>query len=130
MYRLVLEYGEIEEAKSSDVPFHLCLQFEATFDFNFPFRPLLEYICDCVRKKIRSAELILPEYLEFEDFVEGEMKLPDRSIGIYFEHSLAYLSFSSEHQEDLEFLVSSSGGLALQHPGYGLDDADLGAGYR
>lgn len=122
MYDLLLQFGDIELEKSSDVPFHVCLQFEAASDFNFPFRPLLEFIRACVSEHAGSAELILPEYIEFEDFVVGELKLPDRAIGIYFEYSLCYLSFSSSRREDLELLVNCSLGLTFQHAGYGLKD--------
>lgn len=122
MYQLLLDFDEIDEVKSSDVPFHVGLQFEAAFDFNFPFRPLLEFIRARVSEHAGTAELVLPEYIEFEDFIVGELKLPDRTIGVYFEYSLCYLSFSSPRREDLELLVNCSHGLAFHHEGYGLQD--------
>jgi len=97
---------------------------DAGFDFNFPFRPLLEFVRDRLTETSVSAELMLPEYIEFEDFVDGEMHLPDRRIGIYFEHSLSYVSFSSCRLENLKRLVSSADGLTFRHTGYGLSDAD------
>jgi len=120
MYEFVLAYDAIEEVEASEMRFHLCLLFEAAGDFNFPFRPLLHFIAEHLKKKTGSAELNLPEYLEYEDFVSGELKLPDRSIGIYFEHSLSYASFSSNSQEDLELLEDTSGRLRFRHAGYGL----------
>lgn len=75
MYKLLLDYHDIDEVKSSDVPFHVCLQFDAAFDFNFPFRPLLEFIRARVSEHAGTAKLVLPDYIVFEDFVVGELKL-------------------------------------------------------
>lgn len=120
MYKFVLAYDEIEEVETSEMRFHLCLQFEAAGDFNFPFRPLLHFIAEHLKRETGCAELNLPEYLEYEDFVVGGLKLPNRSIGIYFEHSLSYASFSSHSRKDLELLEGTSRGLSFRHTGYGL----------
>lgn len=123
MYIVRLEYGKIEEAESADCQFRVCHYFDACFDFNFPFRPLLAFIRDGMRTKESRVELVLPEYFEYEDFVEGCFDLGDRQIGVYFEHSLAYVSFAADHPECLTLLKETTEGSVFRHDGYGLADA-------
>ena len=125
MYEIILNYDQIAVNKSAEAKFHVCLYFDAMFDFNFPFRPLLAYISDCLQRNGVSTEVKLPAYMEFEDFVTGEFIVGGRQIGIYFEHSLSYVSFSSNSYADLEQIVAASAGKRFQHAGYGLDDAKL-----
>ena len=125
MYDVVLNYDQIERDESADAKFHVCLQFDAAFDFNFPFRPLLAFIAECLRRQGVTTEVRLPDYFEFEDFVTGEFIVDGRETEIYFEHSLSYISFSSNSKVDLEQLITASAGRCFQHEGYGLNDAKL-----
>lgn len=54
-----------------------------------------------------------------------ELIVDGRDIGIYYEHSLSYVSFSSNSTADFGKLVTVSAGKRFQHAGYGLDDAQL-----
>lgn len=134
MYEIRLAFEEIEEAgphsgvesdKFDDLKFCVSQHFDACFDFNFPFRPLLLFIRDCIKQQKNAVELILPVYGEFEDFIDGHITLGDRTIAVYFEHSLACLSFASDKREDLETLVAATTGQSFQHVGYGLKDGQL-----
>lgn len=80
MYDIVLNYDQIEASDSAEIKFHLCLPFDAMFDFNFPFRPLLAFIAECLRRQSVSAEVKLPDYFEFEDFVTGEFIVDGRRL--------------------------------------------------
>ncbi len=124
MYEIDLACKWVEESKTSDAPFEVSQYFEAYFDFNFPFRPLLEFIRDCMRMKGSRVEIELPEYCKFEDFVSGSFIVQGRRIRIYFENSLAYMSFSSCNRGDLVMLLEASNGHRFLHVGYGLEDAD------
>ena len=134
MCEIHLAFEEIEEngpgkGIETDWPdecrFRVSQSFEACFDFNFPFRPLLTLIRDCMRMKESHVELVLQEYGEFEDFVTGSFDVASRKIAVYFEHSLAYLSFASDCRQDLELLIETTNGQDFQHEGYGLEDGQL-----
>ena len=125
MYSVVLAFSKIENNGFADSKFYTGQHFDAPYDFNFPFRPLLEFIAECLRQKGVTVEISLPDYMEFEDFIEGEFTVEGREISIYFEHSLCDCSFASDFQEDLMMLVDASQGKVFQHEGYGLDNADL-----
>ena len=43
----------------------------------------------------------LPEYEANEDFVEGTLRFGDEVLRIYYEHSLSYLSLSTDRCEVL-----------------------------
>ena len=126
MYEVVLAYERIEEDDLSELRFHMCHYFDAAFNFNFPFRPLLSFIADCLREENVNVEVNLPDYFEFEDFVEGRITVGGREVAIYFEHSLCYISLASNYHDDLIRLASASLGKTFQHEGYGLDNAKLG----
>lgn len=125
MYSVVLAFSKIENDGFADSKFYTGQHFDAPFDFNFPFRPLLEFIAECLRQEGVTVKISLPDYMEFEDFVEGEFTVGGSEISIYFEHSLCYVSFAANSQEDLIMLVDASQGKVFEHEGYGLDNADL-----
>jgi hypothetical protein len=126
MYEVVLAYEQIEEVDLSELRFEMCHYFDAAFDFNFPFRPLLSFIADCLREESVNVEVKLPDYLEFEDFVEGRMTVGRGQVAIYFEHSLCYILLASNYHDDLIRLASASQGKKFQHEGYGLNNAKFG----
>ncbi len=126
MYEVVLASGHIEVDRRPELRFYMCHYFDAAFDYNFPFRPLLAFIVECLRQEGVNAEVILPDYFEFEDFIEGSITVGDAEVEIYFEHSLSYISFSSNSQGDLNLLASAWEGKCFEHEGYGLDNSKLG----
>lgn len=126
MYSVVLAFSKIENDDFVDSKFHTGQTFDASFDFNFPFRPLLEFVAECLRQEGVTVDFSLPDYMEFEDFVTGYLNVDGREVAVYFEHSLSYFSLSSNSQEDLMMLVNASQGKVFQHEGYGLDNAQLG----
>ncbi len=134
MYKIGLALGGIEEGGTGKgveagdperLRFRVRQFFDACFDSKFPFRPMLEFIRNCIERNENAVELVLPEYCEFEDFVTGRIVLADRQIAVYFEHSLAYLSFSSDTRQDLELLIAVTEGQEFQHLGYSLKDGQL-----
>ena len=126
MYSVVVAFSKIENDGFADSKFYTGQHFDASYDFNFPFRPLLEFIAECLRQEGMTVDFSLPDYMEFEDFVEGSLRVDGREVAVYFEHSLSYFSLSSNSQEDLMMLVNASQGKVFQHEGYGLDNAQLG----
>ena len=126
MYSVVVAFSKIENDGFADSKFYTGQHFDASYDFNFPFRPLLEFIAECLRQEGMTVDFSLPDYMEFEDFVEGSLRVDGREVAVYFEHSLSYFSLSSNSQEELMMLVKASQGKVFQHEGYGLDNAQLG----
>ncbi len=126
MYSVVLAYEKIKADDRAESRFHTSQYFETCFDFNFPFRPLLQFVAECLRQEGVTIDFSLRDYMEFEDFVEGSLRVDGREVAVYFEHSLSYFSLSSNSQEDLMMLVNASQGKVFQHEGYGLDNAQLG----
>ncbi len=126
MYEVVLSCDGIEEHQESEFRFEVCHYCNRLFDFNFPFRPLIEFVAECLRGEGLEVELTLPQYVELEDFVTGNLIMDGRKIAIYFEHSLSFVSFASNSQKDLVMLINASKGKVFQHMGYGLDDAQFG----
>lgn len=131
MYEIQLALGDIEEevpgkglesGESKAKKFRVSQYFDAWFDFNFPFRPLLAFIGESIEQNGPSVELALPEYYEHEDFITGSIILADEHVTVYFEHSLAYISFSSDDRPSLKLLSDTTKGRKFQHNGYGLEE--------
>jgi hypothetical protein len=125
VYSVVLAFSRNERDVGAHSKFHTGQNFDACFDFNFPFRPLLEFVAECLRQEGVTVDLDLPDYIEFEDFVEGYLRVDGRPVEVYFEHSLSYLSLGSDSQQDLIMVMNASQGKVFQHEGYGLKDAQL-----
>ena len=126
MYSIVLAFSKIECGCGAQSTLYTGQNFDACFDFNFPFRPLLDFLVECLLQEGVTVDLHLPDYMEFEDFVEGYLRVDGRQVALYFEHSLSYFSLGSISQEDLNMVVNASQGKVFQHEGYGLEDAQLG----
>lgn len=123
MYEVILAFDQIEEDDKAELKFRLRQFFDALFDFNFPFRPLIDLLAECVRQTGVPVEVTLPDYDEFEDFVDGSMNVDGSKIRIYFEHSLSFISFEAKTPNGLNRLLTASQGRRFQHEGYGLEDA-------
>lgn len=74
-----------------DGGWEIILWMGEAFDFSTPFRTALEQIAKTLPGQVTME---LPRQSEGEDFIEGSPKFGSRSVAIYFEHSLGYLSLS------------------------------------
>jgi hypothetical protein len=75
------------------------------FDYTTPFRAALAEIADILDLQGPSS-LVLPEQGESEDFVEGSYQYDGTAIGVYYEHSLGYLSLSASSENILREIAS------------------------
>lgn len=71
------------------------------FDRSTPFRKMLADIAAVLAKEAPTS-IELPGYLASEDDVEGVLRFGDERIGIYYEHSLSYLSLMSSSPNTLQ----------------------------
>lgn len=67
------------------------------FDYTTPFREMLIEIAQALGKEPQSA-LQLPAYEGNEDFVEGIFLFNSTPLRVYYEHSLSYLSLTSDNE--------------------------------
>ena len=74
------------------------------FDHSTPFREMLTDIATVLNRDAPTS-VELPGYEAMEDDVEGVLKFGDESIGIYYEHSLSYLSLMSNSANTLNKIV-------------------------
>ena len=70
------------------------------FDYSTPFREMLSDIASVLSKDVPTS-VELPGYEAMEDDVEGVLRFGEESVGIYYEHSLSYLSLMSESPKTL-----------------------------
>jgi hypothetical protein len=70
------------------------------FDYSTPFRGILADITEALNRDAPTS-IELPSYEAFEDFIEGELRFGDESVGIYYEHSLSYLALMSDSPNTL-----------------------------
>ena len=70
------------------------------FDYSTPFREMLTEIAAVLNREA-PASVELPGYDALEDDVEGVLRFGDEAIGIYYEHSLSYLSLMSDSANTL-----------------------------
>ena len=75
------------------------------FDHSTPFREMLIDIA-AVLNRDAPTSVELPGYDDGEDDVEGVMRFGDEAIGIYYEHSLSYLSLMSDSPNTLNKICS------------------------
>jgi hypothetical protein len=70
------------------------------FDYSTPFRGMLTDIA-AVLNEDAPTSVELPGYDTREDDVEGMLRFGDEQVGIYYEHSLSYLSLMSDSAHTL-----------------------------
>ena len=75
------------------------------FDYSTPFREMLTDIATVLDREAPTS-VELPNYEDFEDFVEGELRFGDESIGVYYEHSLSYLALMSDSAKTLNKIAA------------------------
>jgi hypothetical protein len=74
------------------------------FDCSTPFRDMLTDIA-AVLSEDTPTSVELPGYDALEDDVEGVLRFGDERIGIYYEHSLSYLSLMSSSATTLHTIA-------------------------
>jgi hypothetical protein len=80
---------------------NLILWVGEPFDYTTPFRAMLADIADLLGQHPRN-DLSLPTFAEGEDFVEGTLQFGDAPLRIYYEHSLGYLTLTSDNEATLK----------------------------
>lgn len=71
------------------------------FDHSTPFREMLADIAAVLAREAPTS-IELPGYQASEDDVEGVLRFGSEQIGIYYEHSLSYLSLMSSNANTLQ----------------------------
>ena len=74
------------------------------FDRSTPFREMLSDIAAVLNDEAPTS-VELPGYRASEDDVEGVLRFGDEEIGIYYEHSLSYLSLMSDDATTLNVIA-------------------------
>lgn len=67
------------------------------FNYATPFRRMLAEIAHALGQD-PETDLRLPAFETGEDFVEGSLSFGNAFLGIYYEHSLSYLSLTHEEE--------------------------------
>jgi hypothetical protein len=75
------------------------------FDYSTPFREMLTDIAGVLNQDAPTS-IELPGYETMEDDVEGVLRFGNESIGIYYEHSLSYLSLMSDSANTLNKIAA------------------------
>jgi hypothetical protein len=70
------------------------------FDHSTPFREMLTDIAAELNRDAPTS-IELPGYQSMEDDVEGVLRFGEERVGIYYEHSLSYLSLMSDSAKTL-----------------------------
>jgi len=78
------------------------------FDYTTPFRAALAEMVDVLSRQAPSS-IRLPDYEDWEDFVEGSLQFGGTTVHVYYEHSLAYLSLTSPSEDTLREIASHLG---------------------
>lgn len=76
----------------------ITLSAGATFDYSTPFRQMLAEIAGFFDAE---TEPELPPFHEYEDFIEGRLRIGELSLRTYYEHALGYLAIMGEGDHDL-----------------------------
>ena len=71
------------------------------FDSSTPFREMLSEIAAILNREA-PVSIELPGYDALEDDVEGVLRFGGDELGIYYEHSLSYLSLTSDSPNTLQ----------------------------
>jgi hypothetical protein len=71
------------------------------FNYTTPFRTMLADIAGALGQDAKT-DLQLPTYEANEDFIEGTLQFGTVPLRIYFEHSLSYLTLTSDNEPALQ----------------------------
>ena len=122
MYNISLEFdGPRESYKGMAESLQIVFHSEEVFDFNYPFRSVINKVVEQLVLKGRQARVDkLPEYHDSEDFIQFNLAVDEEVLSGYFEQSLGYLSFASDSEVMLEFVKSACHGCSFSSIGYGV----------
>jgi hypothetical protein len=70
------------------------------FDYTTAFRSALSNMTEVLNREVPSSTK-LPDHEDHEDFVEGLLHFGGEVLRIYHEHSLSYLSLSTNNDDTL-----------------------------
>lgn len=70
------------------------------FDYTTAFRSALSDMTEVLSREVPSS-IQLPDYEDHEDFVEGMLHFGGEVLRVYYEHSLSYLSLSTNSDDTL-----------------------------
>ena len=70
------------------------------FDYTTAFRAALCDMTEVLSREVPSS-IQLPDYEDHEDFVEGMPHFGGKVLRVYYEHSLSYLSLSTNSDDTL-----------------------------
>jgi hypothetical protein len=70
------------------------------FDYTTEFRSALNDMTEVLSREVPSS-IQLPDYEDHEDFVEGILHFGGEELRVYYEHSLSYLSLSTNSHDTL-----------------------------
>jgi hypothetical protein len=76
-----------------------------TFDYMTPFRAALAEMAE-VLSRHKPSNVSLPDYEKWEDFIEGSLQFGQGAVHVYYEHSLSYLSLTSQSPDILHEILS------------------------
>ena len=79
---------------------HLIFWIGNTFAYTTPFRSILADMAGAL-SQLAPSSIQLPAHEEREDFVEGTLQFGDETLRIYYEHSLSYLTLTSDSEDTL-----------------------------
>jgi hypothetical protein len=91
----VREHPEIEPHPSDG--WQLMFWVLDAFNYATPFRAMLAEIAHALGRDPQN-DLRLPAFEASEDFVEGSLAFGTKSLGIYYEYSLSYLSLTHDDE--------------------------------
>lgn len=109
-YHISLDFEGPESEYSVKKNFEIWLEGDGFFDFDFPWRVIIERVRQIQESTWESAIIEIQPYEYFEDFVDFKLRLDNLVVDGYFEYSLCILYLRSESQELLELIQSNCSG--------------------
>lgn len=61
----------------------------------------------------QDADVRLPPYEAYEDFIDGQLACRGTTVGVYFEHSLGYLAFFASERTTLDLILEKTASIVL-----------------
>ncbi|VAW71166.1 hypothetical protein MNBD_GAMMA12-1656, partial [hydrothermal vent metagenome] len=81
MYNISIKFEEDEkDDNESNDRYGISFYNEEIFDFNFPFRVVINAIFDVLQEEFKNISLQIDDYLEYEDFVFFELIIDNELI--------------------------------------------------
>lgn len=114
IYRIDLDFEGPEQDSSNESMFELWLEGDGFFDFDFPWRAVVELVRELQESTWESTTIEIQPFEHFEDFVDFELRLDDLVVAGYFEYSLCILYLRSESEELLKLIQSNCSGQEVE----------------